>query len=371
MTQEESIRVLVVDDSALMRKVLVNLLDKEEGIEVVGTAMDGVFALEKIEKLKPDVVTLDLEMPRMDGLTALKQIVRRFQTPVVLVSAHAAEGAGVTFEALAAGGIDFVAKPERILSAPLEPMGAELARKIRVASRVSVEKVRSQPTAAAVAQDEASSAPRYTRGEHVLAIGVSTGGPNALTYLLPQLRMDLPAAVLVVQHMPEGFTALFAKRLSEVCPLDVREAVDGDSIVAGRILIAPGGHHLTVRCAEEQPVVALSRSAPVGGLRPSVDVLFQSVADIYGPKAVALIMTGMGDDGAKGIAAVKGAGGTTLAQDRESSVVYGMPKAALETGAVDRVLSLYEMGDFLNNSKVLEGPERKGETHEERREAAS
>lgn len=369
MTNEGAIRVLVVDDSALMRKVLVKMLDKEEDIEVVGTAMDGVFALEKVEKLRPDVVTLDLEMPRMDGLTALKSIVRRFETPVVLVSAHAAEGAGVTFEALAAGGIDFVAKPERILSSPLEPMGAELARKIRIASRVKVEKLRFQPTSAVVPQEEAKGTAPSAKGEYVLAIGVSTGGPNALSYLLPQLRADFPAGVLVVQHMPEGFTSLFAKRLDQVCALEVREAADGDRVLPGRVLIAPGGRHMRVRCIEEQPVVALSRSEPVGGLRPSVDVLFQSVADVYGPKSVAVIMTGMGDDGAKGMSAIKAAGGLTLAQDQASSVVYGMPRAAVEKGAVDRVLSLYEVGDFLNDLK-LRGPKQEGETHEERQEAA-
>jgi len=368
MKQEKAIRVLIVDDSALMRKVLVKMLEKEEGIEVVGTAMDGVFALEKIDKLRPDVVTLDLEMPRMDGLTALRQIVERFQTPVVLVSAHAAKGAAVTFEALAAGGVDFVAKPERILSAPLEPLGEELARKIRVASRVSVTKFRHRPANVALLENDPDREPRRQAGEHVLAIGVSTGGPNALAHLLPQLHADFPASVLVVQHMPEGFTALFAKRLAEISALEVREAAEGDSIIPGRILIAPGDRHMKVRCIGEHPVVSLSRGEPVGGLRPSVDVMLRSVAEVFGAKSIALIMTGMGDDGAEGMAAIKAAGGLTLAQDQGSSVVYGMPKAAVERGTVDRVLSLYEMGEFLNNLNILKD---EGEIHEVRREAAN
>jgi two-component system chemotaxis response regulator CheB len=368
MKQEATIRVLVVDDSALMRKVLVKMLEKEQGIEVVGTAMDGVFALEKIDKLRPDVVTLDLEMPRMDGLTALRQIVERFQTPVVLVSAHAAKGAAITFEALAAGGVDFVAKPERILSAPLEPLGEELARKIRMASRVSVAKLRHGPVNTASPADDAERKPRRQASEYVLAIGVSTGGPNALAYLLPQLRADFPAAVLVVQHMPAGFTALFAKRVGEISALEVREAAEGDPIVPGRVLIAPGDRHMKVRCIEDHPVVSLSRGEPVGGLRPSVDVMLRSVAEVFGRKSIALIMTGMGDDGAEGMAVIKSAGGLTLAQDKGSSIVYGMPKAAADRGAVDRVLSLHEMGDFLNNLSVLKG---RGEIHEVRREAAN
>ena len=367
MKREKPIRVLVVDDSALMRKVLVKLLEKEEGIEVVGTAMDGIFALEKIEKLRPDVVTLDLEMPRMDGLTALREIVHRFQIPVVLVSAHAARGAAITFEALAAGGVDFVAKPERILSAPLEPLGAELVRKIRVASRVNVDKLRYRPAERAL-EEASPRAPHPPESGYALAIGVSTGGPNALTYLLPQIRTDFQAGVLIVQHMPEGFTALFAKRLAELCEIEVREAADGDAVVPGRILIAPGGRHLKVRRIGEDVIAVLSRGPSVGGLRPSVDVLFHSVAEVFGPKSIALIMTGMGDDGADGLAAIQSVGGMTLAQDQRSSVVYGMPKAAVEAGAVDRVLSLHEMGAFLNNLNFAEG---KGETHEGRRAAAN
>ena len=367
MKRDKPIRVLVVDDSALMRKVLVKMLDREADIEVVGTAMDGVFALEKMEKLRPDVVTLDLEMPRMDGITALKQIVERFQTPVVLVSAHANQGAAITFDALAAGGIDFVAKPERILSAPLEPLGAELARKIRVAARVSVGKIQRPSAPVRSADQDTDQRAAHHAGEYVLAIGVSTGGPNALSYLLPQLRADFPASVLVVQHMPAGFTALFAKRLAEISAMEIREAAEGDPVAPGRVLIAPGDRHMKVRCIEDHPVVSLSRGEPVGGLRPSVDVTMRSVAEVYGPKSIALIMTGMGDDGAAGMTAIKNAGGLTLAQDEVSSVVYGMPRAAVERGVVDRVLSLYELPDFLNNLEVLGG---RGPIREVRREAA-
>jgi two-component system chemotaxis response regulator CheB len=233
---------------------------------------------------------------------------------------------------------------------------------------VSVTKFRHRPANVALLENDPDREPRRQAGEHVLAIGVSTGGPNALAHLLPQLHADFPASVLVVQHMPEGFTALFAKRLAEISALEVREAAEGDSIIPGRILIAPGDRHMKVRCIGEHPVVSLSRGEPVGGLRPSVDVMLRSVAEVFGAKSIALIMTGMGDDGAEGMAAIKAAGGLTLAQDQGSSVVYGMPKAAVERGTVDRVLSLYEIGEFLNNLNILKD---EGEIHEVRREAAN
>ena len=357
------IRVLVVDDSALMRKLLVKMLEATEDVEVVGTAMDGVFALDKVERLKPDVVTLDLDMPRMDGLTALRQIVERFRLPVVLVSSHTAKGAAVTFEALAAGGVDFVTKPERILSASLETLGSELVEKIRVAAGISVRKLRrlSQPPERS---SDVRQAPAEQQGEAelVVAIGVSTGGPNALSYLLPQIRSDFPASLLIVQHMPEGFTAKFAERLDSLSAIDVCEAAEGDRVMPGRALIAPGGRHLKVKRTGETPVAMLSKSPPAHGLRPSADVLFDSVAREYGGRAVGLIMTGMGEDGAEGLLAIRAAGGHTLAQDRESSVVYGMPGAAIDRGAVEKVLSLSEIGDYLNTLDM-----ELGGGHEEQR----
>lgn len=349
MKTEKRIKVLVVDDSALMRKLLTKMLDSIQDLEVVGTAMDGKFALSKVEALKPDVVTLDLDMPRMDGLTALKEIVERFSLPVVLVSSYTEEGASITFDALAAGAVDFVTKPQRILSVPLETLGAKLAEKIRVAAEAKVRPMnskRSQPPRT----EKPRLGPLQTHGaKRVVVIGASTGGPHALSHFLPQIRADFPCALLIVQHMPEDFTTMFATHLGELCAIRVREAANGDPIVAGQALIAPGGLHLKVQKIGTTPTVVLSKSARVQGMRPSVDVLFRSVGEIFGDKTVGLIMTGMGEDGADGIEVIRAAGGLTLAQDRSSSVVFGMPKAAIGRRAIQKVLPLLEIGLYLNS----------------------
>jgi two-component system chemotaxis response regulator CheB len=341
------IRVLVVDDSAFMRKVLVKMLQPYEDIEVVATAMDGVFALEKLERSKPDVVTLDLEMPRMDGRTALSRIVQDFRLPVILVSAHTSAGARATFEGLAAGAVDFVTKPERIFSTPLDSLSSDLARKIRIASKVRVRKPleRALPRPAAGPPQPAPGKP----ATDVVAVAVSTGGPNALSQLLSQIRGDFRPGILIVQHMPEGFTGQFAERLSRLASITVREAEDGDVVSTGLALVAPGGQHMEVARGAGKMIVRLSRSEPVRGHRPSADVLFRSVARRVGARAVGVILTGMGEDGAEGICEIRAAGGHTLAQDEASSVVFGMPRAAIERGAVDRVLSLSEIGPYLNS----------------------
>ena len=340
--------MLVVDDSALMRKLLVKLLEAEEDIEVVGTAMDGIFALEKIEKMQPDVVTLDLEMPRMDGVTALKQIVERFQLPVVLVSAHTATGAAITFEALAAGGVDFVTKPERALSAPLESLGAELVRKIRVAANVSVKKLRFPPVNRPAIAMSATWSSEEGEGDYVVAIGVSTGGPNALSYLLPQIRADFPAALLIVQHMPKDFTRLFAQRLAGLCEIEVREATDGEAIVPGKALVAPGGHHLKVGRVGDSRVASLSKTPPVRGLRPSVDILFRSVAEQFGCESS---WTHHDRNGRRrgGRYGSHQSGGRQDPGPR--SKLLGRlrnAEAAIERGTIQKVLPLSEIGRHLN-----------------------
>jgi two-component system chemotaxis response regulator CheB len=346
---ERPIRVLVVDDSAFMRKVLVKMLEPYDDIEVVATAMDGVFALEKLERAKPDVVTLDLEMPRMDGRTALQRIVDDFQLPVILVSAHTSKGARATFEGLAAGAVDFVTKPKRIFTTPLESLGSDLAQKIRTAAKAKVRKPALRPPELrALRAHSPEEAPKEAPATKVVAIAVSTGGPNALTLLLSQVRGDYRPGILIVQHMPEGFTAQFADRLSKLASIGVREAQDGDIVASGVALIAPGGRHMEIVRASGTLLVRLSFAPPVRGHRPSADILFQSVAKNVGARALGMIMTGMGEDGAEGLLAIHAAGGHTLAQDEASSVVYGMPRAAIERGAVDKVLSLSEMGAYLN-----------------------
>jgi two-component system chemotaxis response regulator CheB len=333
------VRVLVVDDSALMRKLISQILAKDHEIEVVGTAMDGAFGLKKVEELKPDAVTLDLEMPRMDGMEMLRQITRRSGVPVIIVSALSTEGAMATFKALALGAFDFVAKPRDAASAHMDEIAMDLIAKIKAAAR---SKVRNLP--ALVFPER----PRGTKGaprprkepSRVVAIGVSTGGPNALQYLLAKLPGDFPGSIIVVQHMPEGFTSMFANRLDESCALEVKEAQSGDLLIAGRVLICPGDRHIKIRRMAMGNTVVLTDEPRVNGHRPSVDILFRSVAAEFGPRAFGVLMTGMGEDGAAGMGLIKHAGGMTMAQSEESCVVFGMPKAAIERGYAMRVVPL-------------------------------
>ena len=342
------VRVLVVDDSALMRKLIPQIIERDTGIQVVGTAMDGEFALKKMDELKPDVVTLDLDMPRMDGMETLRLIVRNHKVPVIIVSSHTTQGASATFKALAFGAFDFVAKPKDAASARMEDISKELIGKIKVAAQSGAQQatnpasVLSEPRRAAKPAAKPKRAP-----SKVVAIGISTGGPNALQYVLSQLPGDFPGSILVVQHMPEGFTELFARRLDECCAIDVKEAQSGDLIVAGRALICPGNRHMKVKRMPLGDIIVLSDDDRVNGHRPSVDVLFRSVAQEFGNNSLALIMTGMGEDGAEGMAAIKRAGGMTVAQSEDSCVVFGMPKAAIERGHAIRVVPLDAMANTL------------------------
>jgi len=348
------VRVLVVDDSALMRKLIPQILAQDCEIEVVGTAMDGAFGLKKIEDLKPDVVTLDLEMPRMDGMEMLRQITRRSGVPVIIVSALSTEGAMATFKALAHGAFDFVAKPRDAASSHMDEIAADLIAKIKTAAR---SKIRDNLAATLPEHTRATKPSARPRREpvRVIAIGVSTGGPNALQYFLAKLPGDFSGCIIVVQHMPEGFTHMFAQRLDESCALDVKEAQSGDLLIAGRVLICPGDRHIKVRRMPLASTVVLTHEARLNGHRPSADILFRSVAAEFANRAVGVLMTGMGEDGAAGLGMIKGAGGTTIAQSEESCVVFGMPKAAIERGYAMRVVSL----DTLANTLVgLCGAER-------------
>jgi two-component system chemotaxis response regulator CheB len=347
------VRVLVVDDSALMRKLIPQILARDGGIEVVGTAMDGAFGLKKVEELKPDVVTLDLEMPRMDGMEMLRQITRRSKVPVIIVSALSTEGAMATFKALAFGAIDFVAKPRDAASAHMDEIAQDLITKIKAAA---VSQVRNAPVPLPEHCRINKPAQRSRReATRVVAIGISTGGPNALQYLLARLPGDFPGSIIVVQHMPQGFTQMFANRLDETCAIDVKEAQSGDMIVAGRALICPGDRHIKVRRMPLGNTAVLTDEPRVNGHRPSVDVLFRSMAAEFGSRAVGLLMTGMGEDGASGLGLIKNAGGMTIAQSEETCVVFGMPKAAIERGFAMRVLPLDMMASTL---ATLCSPER-------------
>jgi len=336
------VRVLVVDDSALMRKLIPQILQNDSSIEVVGTAIDGNFGLKKIEELKPQVVTLDLEMPGMGGIEMLKAIMRRHHLPVIVVSSHSTQGASVTLQALSLGAFDFVAKPTDV-SARMPQIAEELIGKIKAAAQSRGVRVR--PVGELPRGQKARLDSKRVPNK-VIAIGVSTGGPQSLQYLFSQLPADFPGTILVVQHMPEGFTEMFARRLDEICAVGVKEAQSGDVLLAGRVLICPGSRHIKVKRLPLGDVAVLSDEPRVNGHRPSADVLFKSLADEFGPKGIAVLMTGMGDDGAQGMGAVKAAGGLTIAQNEESCVVYGMPKAAIDRGYAIRVVGL----DILANT---------------------
>jgi two-component system, chemotaxis family, protein-glutamate methylesterase/glutaminase len=338
------VRVLVVDDSALMRKLIPQILATDSSIQVVGTAMDGNFGLKKIEELRPQVVTLDLEMPGMGGLDMLKEIMRGHRLPVIVVSSHSTQGASVTLKALSMGAFDFVAKPGDV-SARMPEIAQELISKIKAAAQSRGIRVSPSPIASGPVEKATPNSKR--RPTRLVAIGVSTGGPQALQYLLPQLPKDFPGTILVVQHMPEGFTEMFSRRLDEICAIRVKEAQSGDLLLAGRALVCPGSRHLKVKRMPLGDVVVLSDEPRVNGHRPSVDVLFRSVAEEFGKDSVGVLMTGMGEDGAQGLGVLKAAGAMTIAQNEESCVVYGMPKAAIERGYAVRVIALEALANTL------------------------
>ena len=344
MKTQNPIRVLVVDDSALMRKLIPQMLAGDDSIEVVGTAMDGTFCLKKIEDLKPGVLTLDLEMPGMNGIDTLKEIMRRHPVPVIVFSSFSTEGATVTMKALGLGAFDFVPKPKDA-TAHMAETARELIAKIKAAAEC---KLKPRMLSAVPPRPEKLPASAGAPSK-VVAIGVSTGGPQALEYVLSQLPADFPGAITVVQHMPEGFTDMFARRLDEVCPLRVKEAQSGDMLQAGRVLICPGSRHMRVKRLPLGDVVVLSEDPRVNGHRPSADVLLRSVAEEFRAQAIGVLMTGMGDDGAEGLGAIKKLGGMTLAQSEESCVVYGMPKAAIERGYAVRVVGLDVLGATLQS----------------------
>jgi len=365
---KRKVRVLIVDDSAVMRKLISNILDRDSGIEVVGTAIDGDFALKKVESLKPDVVTLDVDMPRMDGMTALSEIVSRHAIPVLMLSSLTARGAELTMRALELGAVDFVCKPKG--AARIGELAEELVTKIKAAARTqkvilgaahSPSSPPSPPPARGQSFTGGLTAPKGFTGDltvpkvfmgdrssdRIIAIGASSGGPHALRYLLPKLPADFDAAIVVVQHMPESFTSMLARWLDEICALEVREARSGDLAVPGKILIAPGNMHMKVRRTASGGEVILESGALVNGHMPSVDVLFWSVAKEYGERATGVIMTGMGSDGAAGIVEIRKSGGRTIAQDEASCAIFGMPRVAIESGHVDKVAPLSEMASFL------------------------
>jgi two-component system chemotaxis response regulator CheB len=328
-----------------MRAAIKQLLEKDGRFEVVGEAKDGRDAVDKVDALKPDVCTMDFNMPNLDGAGAVREIMRRRPTPVVMLSAHTREGARETFEALAAGAIDFVTKPAGEVSATLDAVEHQLLAKVFAAAHAVPQAMSNVP--APVSPRARITAPRAIGlpvGPKVAIVAISTGGPAALSRFLPMLPQDTSLAMIVVQHLPAGFTAALAERLDGLCAVRVREAADGDRPEAGLVLVAPGDRHLEV---EPDGRLRIVDGPEVNGVRPAADVTMRAAATAYGRRAIGVVMTGMGKDGTDGLRAIKAAGGVTFAQDHASCVIYGMPRAAVESGCVDRVLPLDQLADAI------------------------
>lgn len=342
------VRVLVVDDSAFMRKILTDLLQSDPSITVVGTARDGQDGVEKSLALAPDVITLDIEMPRLDGYGALREIMARRQTPVVMVSSLTREGAEATVRALALGAVDFVAKPSGSISLNMHVAREELVAKVKAAAGATPRYRRLLGDLPPFRRESRAVRPLVAESwrmpHRLVVIGCSTGGPGALHQIIPKLPADLPAGVLVVQHMPQGFTRSLANRLDEISAIPVKEAEQGDRVTAGHVLIAPGGFHMLV---DEHGQIHLNQDPPLHGVRPAVDKTLDSAAPVWGSRMVGVILTGMGYDGAKGMMGLKKLGGRTIAEDASTCVVYGMPKVVVEMGMADQVLPVHDIAEAI------------------------
>jgi len=353
-TANRKIRVLIVDDSAIVRKIFSEELSKEQDIEVVGTAPDPFVARDKIVQQKPDVITLDIEMPRMDGLTFLKKLMNYYPLPVIVVSSLTPRGSKMALEAMEEGAVEVLSKPGSSYS--VGDMSLQLKEKIRAASKVNRNRLRISPPPPSSAVGTISKALSETT-QKVIAIGASTGGTEALREVLTRLPANIPG-IVVVQHMPANFTKAFAERLNGLCQIEVREAKDMDSLLSGQALIAPGNFHMVLRRSGAKYYVNVKDGPLVHHQRPAVDILFHSVAQYAGANAVGVLLTGMGADGAQGILKMREAGARTIAQDEASCVVFGMPKEAIKLGAIDRIVSLerisLEIGQLINSIQKRE-----------------
>ncbi|WP_027629113.1 protein-glutamate methylesterase/protein-glutamine glutaminase [Ruminiclostridium cellobioparum] len=337
------VKVLIVDDSAFMRKVLSDIIDSEDSLSVIGTATDGKDALDKIAELDPDIITLDVEMPIMDGINCLKEIMQRFPKPVIMLSSGTEHGAELTIRALDEGAVDFIAKPKNIFEIKNEKKKNEIIEKINIAKNIKFNSLKCKSRDC----DESHVVKSSKVLKYIIAIGTSTGGPKALQSVIPFLPGDIPAAVLIVQHMPPGFTNSLAERLDSKSELVVKEATHKERILAGHVYIAPGDSHMLIETASNGDImINLDKSPPVSGHRPSVDVMMESLSSTGLKNIIGVIMTGMGADGSSGVKKLKDVNKSyIIAQDEETSVVFGMPKMAIQTGAVDKVVSLDKISE--------------------------
>lgn len=342
----KKIKVMIVDDSAIVRKVLAEQLSKSHEIELLATASDPIFALDKMNKNWPDVLVLDVEMPRMDGITFLKKLMAERPTPVVICSTLTEKGTETTIQSLAAGAVSIITKPKIGLKDFLQDASEDLIQVIKVAAKANLKRILANEPKPAISLKLSADAvlPAKSKAmaqttDRIIAIGTSTGGTQALEYILTSLPRVCPG-IVIVQHMPENFTAAFAARLNGLSQIEVKEAVTGDRVISGRALIAPGGKHMLLKRSGAQYFVEIVNGPPVSRHRPSVNVLFRSVAQAAGNNAMGVIMTGMGDDGAQGLKEMRDAGAATIGQDEDSCVVYGMPREAHKLGAVEKELPL-------------------------------
>ena len=345
-TLRKKIRVMVVDDSAFMRKILKDIINSDPELEVCCEARDGLEAINLAKLHKPDVITLDIEMPRMNGLDALRVIMKQNPIPVIMVSALTQEGAEATIKALEYGAIDFIPKPSSSISLNMREMKDEIISKIKEAAKVPRRFLELKRTRLLRIQKGKRKKPSPS-AKTVVAIASSTGGPQSLLKVIPKLPENLKAAVLLVQHMPPGFTRSFAKRLDSVSKIDVKEAEDGEDILENTAYVAPGDYHMEVRTQNGKPKIVLNKKPKIHGVRPAADPMMITAAEVFGRRTVGVVMTGMGRDGAEGIVAIKKKGGITIAQDKETSIIFGMPKAAIETGMVDYIVPLDKIADTI------------------------
>jgi two-component system chemotaxis response regulator CheB len=348
------IKVLIIDDSAVTRQILNKIISADSELEVVDTAIDPIIAVRKIEKYQPDVITLDLELPRMDGLTFLRKLMNQNPIPVVIISSVTEKGSRNAIQALEAGAVEVISKPEVSSPEKLMSVSQNIQEAIKAAFEANVRKaVPVVPSFERVMFSAVTPSKNYLKkqSESIIAIGASTGGTEALRHILTDVPVDTPG-ILVVQHMPELFTKSFAERLNALCKIIVKEAEDNDEVVDGRALIAPGNKHMMLVKRSGKYFVKLLDTEKVNRHRPSVDVLFRSVAKEAGQFAQGILLTGMGEDGAAGLLEMKKSGGHTIAQDKDSSIVFGMPRRAIELGAATDVLSLNQIASFLNHTLI-------------------
>ncbi len=338
------IRVLVVDDSSIIRAMLTKILTMDSQIEVVGAAPDPYVAREMLVEKKPDVMTLDIEMPRMDGVTFLEKVMKHMPIRTIVISSLSVKGSEMALRALEAGAIDVMAKPALDVSKSLDSLAQEIISRVKAVAQAKLASDFSQAPAVGEARRSVASSALAKTTHQILAIGASTGGTEALKVLLPQLPADLPGTV-IVQHMPPVFTKTFAEHLQKLCSFEIREAKEGDTIRPGRVLLAPGNYHMEIVRSGGYYTVKLNQESALHGVRPAADMLFKSVAKHAGPNAIGVILTGMGRDGADGLLAMKKEGSYNLAQDEASCIVYGMPKAAVEIGAIHKSLALKEIAN--------------------------